>query len=278
MDRDLKLFRDLMLTLWDHHEKPWEYSHKEAQKIYAEIGGHFLTLSDTSELQALLSSEESVMGGEFKSRYVYLNPVTHGTIMVPVLTLKSDFGRSIPEVRFQLGLFLLHEEKIRWLGFRFEAPEGRDVHGAGRHHYYHIQMIRGLHTAIPFPSNKHLEWIPDAEPTFPLDVSDPVKLLLSLLVSLYGVEEVLTLIRYSSSHAQLRQCFGEMNCYQFDPIERYWKVTKKVTTGKKPQVEYWKSLKEPSEFHKYFTAKYAGCKIDGVTKGAFDSARKSKSF
>ena len=88
MDADLKAFRELMLALWHHHEKPWEYSNAQAQKIYEAIGSGFVSLGNESEVEELLPSESSVER-EFDNRYLYLNPVTHGTVMVPVLTLKA---------------------------------------------------------------------------------------------------------------------------------------------------------------------------------------------
>jgi hypothetical protein len=266
MDQELKSFRDLVLTVWEHHENPWDYSNKDAQKIYELVNSHFRPLSSDNEVEEGLPSEQRVTGA-FKTRYLYLNPVTHGTIMVPVLTLKADFGRSIPEVRFQLGLFLLHKGDVRWIGFRFEAPEGIDAAGAGRHHYYHVQMIRGLHTSIPFPSNEHLEWIPDKEPTFPLDADGPSKLLLCVLVSLYGVQEVLKLINLSPSRSQLRERFDAMHTPHFPVIEWYWKVT----AGADAKGQFWKTA-NPDTWRAKILGQYAGCTIEGINKAAYDSA------
>jgi hypothetical protein len=266
MDQELKSFRDLILVVYEHHEKPWEYTNTDAKKIFEQVGTHFRPLYSDTEVEAVLPSEQHVLG-EFKTSYIYLNPITHGTIMVPVLTLKADFGRSIPEVRFQLGLFLLHKEGIRWIGFRFEAPEGVDAAGAGRHHYYHVQMIRGLHTSIPFSSNEHLEWIPDAEPTFPLDADGPSKLLLCLLISLYGLQEVFKLINLSPSHNELRERLNAMRAPHFPVIEWYWKVT----VGADAKGQFWKTA-NPDTWRARILGQYAGCTIEGITKKAYESA------
>jgi|GEM_PF-1128591 len=270
MDQELKSFCDLILAVWEHHEKPWDYGNKDAQRIYELVSPHFLPLSSDKEVEKGLPSEQRVTG-EFKTRYLYLNPVTHGTIMVPVLKLKADFGRSIPEVRFQLGLFLLRNEGIRWIGFRFEAPEGVDAVGAGRHHYYHVQMIRGLHTSIPFPFNEHLEWIPDAEPTFPLDADGPSKLLLCLLISLYGLQEVLRLINLSPSHSQLRERLNAMQTPHFPVIEWYWKVT----VGADGKAQFWKTP-NPAGWRARILGQYPGSTIEGISKAAYESAPVSR--
>lgn len=272
MDWELKTFRDLMLVVWEHHEKPWNkaYTNHVAQEIYEQVSPGFLPLYSDNEIEVVLPSEERVTG-DFKNRYMYLNPVTHGTIMVPVLKVKSDFGRSIPEIRCQLGLFLLYGGVIRWIGFRFEAPEGINAAGEGRHHFYHVQMIRGLHTSIPFPHNDHLNWIPDAEPTIPLDADGPSKLLLCLLVSLYGIQEVLRLINLSPSHSQLRKRFEAMHITGVPVIEWYWKVT--ADAGAKSQFH---KTPNPEAWRADILQRHPGCKIEGVTKAAYDAAPPSR--
>src|SRR5215208_3334899 len=273
MDPHLKAFRELMLALWHHHEKPWKYSNAQAQKIYEAIGSGLVSFGNESEVEELLPSEASV-DREFDNRYLYLNPVTHGMVMVPLLTLKADFGRSVPEIRLRVGLFLLHDDQIRSLGFRFEAPEGKSAIGAGRHNYYHVQMIRGLGSSISFSANEYLQWFPDAEPTFPVDANDPVKLLLSLLISLYGLDEVGILIAHVGAGTELQTYLREMQCLHTNELEWYWKVS----IGKTAKVEYWKTSKTPTEFRDHISSKYPGSAIIGVAKGTFRQIPKPKSY
>jgi hypothetical protein len=272
MDEELKSFRDLMLVIFDHHERPWNYSNPTAQAIYADIAGGFPSFGDSVALEKLLPSEEAVSRA-FDNRYLYLNPVTHKTVMVPLLTLESDFGRSIPEVRLQLGLFLKHHDQTRFVGFRFEAPEGKGGQSLGRHNYYHMQMIQNFRVPVSLPSND-LEWIPDAEPTIPLDADGAVKLLLTILVSLYGMEEVITLIGRASTGTELQKHLGQMHCHKIPELEWYWKVT----IGKTGKSEYWKTSKESPDFKTMITKKHQGSTIIGVTSGTFAGAASHKTY
>lgn len=268
MDENLILFRDLVLTIWDHHRKPWFWPRGQARDIYIDISTPFQSFADRNELEMSLPSEERVRS-EFPAwRFLYLEPVHRRQVLVPVLSMKCDFGRSIPEVRLRLGLFLRHDGDIKAVGYRFEAPELSDMH-----HYYHLQVIRGLRMGVLFPPDECLEWIPDTAPTFPLDVDGSVKLLLGLLVSLYGVAQTVTLLRNASSGTQMRRYLSEMNCYSVPPIEWYWKVT---IAGTPARQEYYRTLREPQEFRDHFTRLHHGCKIVGVTEAGYNALSKSK--
>ncbi|SRR6266404_463406 len=272
MDDELRSFRDLMLVIFDHHQKPWEYSNPTARAIYADIAGGFPTFNDSAALEELLPSEEAVSRA-FDNRYLYLNPVTHKTVLVPLLTLEADFGRSIPEVRLQLGLFLRHEEQTRFVGFRFEAPEGKSAQDLGRHNFYHMQMIRNFRVPVSLLSGES-GWIPDAEPTVPLDADGAVKLLLTILISLYGIEEVITLIGRASTGTELQGYLGQMLCHQIPELEWYWKVK----VGKTGKSEYWKTQRSPADFKAMINMKHQGSTMIGVTTGTFADAVRHKTF
>lgn len=268
MGEELRLFRDLVLMIWDHHRKPWLWPRGQAKDIYIGIATPFQSFADRSELEASLPTEEQVRAEFPPWRFLYLEPVTHGQVLVPVLSMKCDFGRSIPEVRVRLGLFLRHNRDIKAIGYRFEAPEG-----PGIHHYYHLQMIRGLRTSLLFPPADCLKWMPDAAPTFPLDVDGSVKLLLGLLISLYGVGETVALLRHASFGAQTRRYLSAMNCYSFPPFEWYWKVAIGSTPNR---YEYYRTAKDPQEFRDHFSRLYSGCQITGVTESEYSALSKSK--
>ena len=170
MSDDLKIFRELVLWLFETHEKPWEYSNEDAQLIID--GGNLLNncFTTDAELEAYLPSEDKVTAN-FDNRYFYLNPVTVGQIMVPRIQLRCDFGRNFPEIRCRLELFLLdNNADIQSLGYRFESPEGQGAHAMGLHHYYHVQMIQ------PPTAESKIDWLPERQPAFPIDADDPVKM------------------------------------------------------------------------------------------------------
>ena len=153
MDIELKKFRDLITAIYEHHERPHLYSHVTARSIFDRVQGAFPGFRNRDELLAMLPSEEAVQK-EFGRTLLYLNPVTHGTLLVPALSVKSDFGRSIPEIRLYLAVFLEHDGVIKFFGFRFEAPEG----SGSIHHYYHLQMIRNLPYGVALPDDKHSQF------------------------------------------------------------------------------------------------------------------------
>jgi hypothetical protein len=268
MDQELRLFRDLILAIWDNYRKPWFYPRGQARDIYLDINTAFPSFTDRRELERALPSEGRVKTDFPASLFLYLEPVHRGQVMVPVLTIKSDFGRTIPELRLRLGLFLRYNRDIKAIGYRFEAPEG-----PGIHHYYHMQMIHGFSPSVIFPPNDCHIWIPDTTPTFPLDVDGSVSLMLSLLISLYGVRDTIALVRNASTGAQLAEYIERMNCYAVPTIEWFWEVT---FAGPPVRRIFYKSPREPREFREHFASSYPGCQIRGITEGFYVSQSKSK--
>src|SRR5687767_4323117 len=134
-DKELELFRNLFIAIWDYHRKPWLRLRGQAKDIFQDIATTFSTLENVEQLEAALPSEGQVNAEFPPNRFLYLNPIDSHPTLLPVLRLKSDFGRSVPEVRIRLGLFLKHGLITHAIGYRLEAPEG-----PGSHHYYHVQM------------------------------------------------------------------------------------------------------------------------------------------
>jgi hypothetical protein len=248
VDKDLKAFRDLSLWLWNSHKKPWDYEDR-ARAIYDKISQGYLYI-DSTELERHLPNEEKVQSEFPKRKYLYLDPV-EGQALVPVLSIASDFGRSIPAVRIRLGLFFSHDGKIRAFGYRFESPEG-----PGSHHYYHAQLINGFEKDEPFLGGD--AWLPTSCPTFPLDADNPVKLLLSLLIALYGVPYI---SRIKPLVDGIGRHLDQMRFQSLPELKWY----KKVTTGGGKKIEIH-NPSNPTEFTKVMKAKYPKCEITGITK------------
>src|SRR3712207_3358552 len=114
MDEDLNLFRDLVLAIWDNHRKPWLYSRGLANDIYREINSTFPSFNDRNALEMALPTEDRVAMAFPSRQFLYLEPPTsHGQVLLPVLSMKCDFGRSVPEVRLRLGIFVKHDGDIK---------------------------------------------------------------------------------------------------------------------------------------------------------------------
>jgi hypothetical protein len=252
VDKDLKAFRDLSLWLGNSHTKPWTYGDR-ARAIYDEISRRYVCI-DSRELESHLPNEEKVRSEFPRRKYLYLNPI-EGQPLVPVLSIASDFGCSIPEVRIRLGLFFSHDQKIRAFGYRFESPEG-----PGSHHYYHAQLINGFERDEPFLGDEN--WFPNSCPTFPLDADNPVKLLLSLLIALYGVPYISRIKQHVSG---IENHLKQMRFQSLPELKWYRKV--KIGGGKKTK-SYDPS--DPFEFTKTMRAKCPKCEITGITKEMFN--------
>jgi len=74
-------------------------------------------------------------------------------------------------------------KKDMCLAFRWELPE----EGSNTHGYAHIQFCRNMakngpdHRGIP-------DWMPESYPAIPIGTSDPVKMFLSLAMSVHGID------------------------------------------------------------------------------------------
>jgi hypothetical protein len=260
-DKELELFRNLFIAIWDYHRKPWLRLRGQAKDIFQDIATTFSTLENVEQLEAALPSEGQVNAEFPPNRFLYLNPIDSHPTLLPVLRLKSDFGRSVPEVRIRLGLFLKHGLITHAIGYRLEAPEG-----PGSHHYYHVQMIRGFDRYSHFTADECLNWFPDQAPTFPLDVDSPVKLILSLLIGLYGLQDTGAMLRDMGLAGRAKQYLDKMCCFSTPPIEWYWKVLKRGS----PKQEFYKTSKEPIEFRRDFR-RYAGCKLEAISGGFYEA-------
>lgn len=259
MDHDLRIFRELVLWLWHTHERPWEYSHGTAKLIAEDI--HFQdTFNNYEELERCLPTEDNVCS-EFGRRFLYLNPITESRLMVPRIQLKCNFGRNIPEVRCRLELFLLGDDaNIKSLGYRLESPEGQNTQGQGVHHYYHFQMIQ--------PPTCTIDWLPETQPAFPLDADHPVKLLLCLLVSLYGLDYLGTILRNAPNILDLNEHVNHFPHTTFGTFEWY----KLVEIGQPVRhTEGYKISANLNDFDTFINARYRGCNIRPITKSKFDA-------
>jgi hypothetical protein len=263
-DQELKLFSDLFIAIWNHHRKPWLRLRGQAKDIFQDIAPKFNTITTVEELEASLPSETRVSAEFPPNRFLYLNPIVSGGTLLPVLRLKCDFGRSIPEVRIRMGLFLREGVDTKAIGYRLEAPEG-----PGAHHYYHVQMIRGFQRQRNFTADQCLTWFPDQAPTFPLDVDSPVRLALSLLIGLYGLVDTGTMLRDMGLIVRVKPYLDKMICFTMPPIEWYWTVLKSSAT----KHEFYRTLKDPTQFRSDFRG-HAGVRIKAITQGCFEAQPK----
>jgi hypothetical protein len=221
MDKELNLFRQLVVVLFERHSKAYDDPPANVRAILGHISNKYTRFADSTALENVLPSDDHP-SSDFKEvmQFLYLRPILSGTPTVPVVSLKADFTRSFPEVRIRLALFLLNTKgEIRSQGYRYETPEGP---GNGRHDYYHVQPIRVLYRDRPGFQLPTPSWFLDSHPAWPVDAQNPVCLLLSLLISLYGLEFRNELLAYPMA-SMLKGHINRTHCLTLPPAS-FWKV------------------------------------------------------
>jgi hypothetical protein len=276
---DWQLFRLLILGIHDRHKDAIERS--KVGRDYEELSRTYHPLTSNRGLLERLLPKDDELEGSFKNYYLYLKPVEHGVTMIPVLNLIYDFGCSLPRVRIYLGLFQRHEDYIKGIGYRFEAPEGISTSGSGRHHFYHLQMIRGFPFGGFFYPPEFMAWLPDSEPTIPLDAQNPIHLLCCLLISLYGLEEFKTFLafltasdRYVGKETEGR--IGELryNLFQEERLRWYWKIVPQQNPSKILCAYDTHIL--PDDFRNYVSRAYPKHSPIGITSKSFNLIPKGR--
>lgn len=211
MHKDLDIFKETLLAIWKSRRHQPEMPRREngynskIQPIYLAIKDsypHFLN-DRHFELKLPGNSQPSVDFSEHRN-YLYLDPI-ESPLALPILTLKCDFTHTIPEVSLRLGLFISDPGSVppvKGLGFRFETPGGRSAENESIHRYYHVQMFKSfqkggsLLPGVP-------PWLPAVQPALPLDCESPISLLITLMISLYGIDRATALCRQASSLAEI---------------------------------------------------------------------------
>ena len=120
-------------------------------------------------------------------RFLVLDPVVDK--MIPLLTLQTS--NDWVHFRAYVLLTMLDQDgALQALAIRFETDEGASqINGTtGSHDFCHAQLCR--HIGATHETGVNLvttpSWLPDAQPSFPLDAEDQIGLVLCMLTSLYG--------------------------------------------------------------------------------------------
>lgn len=276
---DWQLFRQIILGILEHQKDSIESS--KVRSDYEELYITYQPLnSNRGLLEKSLPKDDGLEGG-FRNFYLYLRPIEHGTIMIPILNLKYDFGCSIPRIRIYLGLFQRHENHIKGIGYRFETPEGISTSGSGRHHFYHLQMIRGFPQGGPFYPPELMSWLPDSEPTIPLDAENPIHLICCLLIGLYGLEEFRTFLGFLTTSdrsigKKIEEIISKLRYISFEGerLQWYWKIVPHEDPSKFLCVYH--THYSPEDFRTYVSHTYPKHDPVGITSNFFHSVPTGK--
>jgi hypothetical protein len=248
MDKELGVFRNLILWLFDQYQQLYRDPDTRLREVLNLVPDHlFVRFSERSQIEKALPSPEALTTDFANAdRFLYLPPIERGTFTIPVISLWCDFGKSLPLASIRLVLLIRDsEDKLRRLGYRFETPHGE---GEGRHDFYHVQPIQNVFRSRVGYELSCPPWMPDTHPSFALDARDPVMLLLCALISLYGIGYVETIAR--SGNGQMLKSYLKKCHFTSFPAASFWNVT-----STKGGISY-KTWYPPAEFKSYCTKKF----------------------
>ena len=146
----------------------------------------FTSIGSRSLSSILLNSIDVDLG---KSGQCVLLEVIERSHMFPLLLLRSS------DRWVHFGMYMLlwqfdHCNEPQSLAIRFETDEGnpKTDKDRGAHDFCHAQLCRSIGRNLDATTPP---WLPESQPSIPLDADDQVSLVLCTLVSLYGGRHVL---------------------------------------------------------------------------------------
>lgn len=256
MIEEMKVVKAILVWLWKT-SKPWEYPGDRLLQIYAQVQNKYFSWSNDNELESMYAFETRLTSVPSR-RYLYLRATK--SQMVPILDIAWDQSRSTPELRLRVGLFLIDEkDELKAFGYRFESPETEGVH-----HYYHAQYIHGFDKDLLFWADQKT-WVSDECPTFPLDADSPVKLIVSVLVALYG-KNFVTEIR--TGVPEVETYISQMNFFKPFPLKWYRKVTFQI--AEEGQDVHYYRIEDPERFQDEMRQRNTGCRIEAIFPSEYD--------
>jgi len=258
MNVEQGLLRQIVLWLWSRHRKAASTLSGKLSDLHDLISAAYHGFDDR-ELEKVLSKEKPPIAdfGEH-GKVLFLEPIAGSRCIVPILSMRYDFCRSIPQVRLRLALFLFDDtENVAAIGYRFESPEGE-----GTHHYYHAQLIRDLDRGhlLPCPA-----WLPTRQPAFALDAENALTLVVCLLIALYGLEYVGELQgapfwAYLKTYVESKMMWTNR---KFQPT--YWQVTLANS------VLYYKTWEEGGRFRAIMKNARRARSVEGISRMEYDA-------
>lgn len=160
-----------------------------AERVYEKYRPHYV---DGQALRGVLS-KGSELELRDQGRFIYLEPVGDKGIL-PFLTLDTS-SKWVNFRAYVLLTMLDSSNELQALAMRFETNEGSSANGViGSHDFCHAQLCRSINdsTRATTPS-----WLPESQPSVPLDAEDQIGLVLCMLTSLYGGRYVVERLRLS---------------------------------------------------------------------------------
>jgi hypothetical protein len=209
--------------------------------LLARVTERFPRVERNAFIASLPTQDRLITDLAATKRYLLLRPVEKGVKLQPVVTFAMDLSCQkipIPKISVYVALGFLVGSGIRYLGYRFETPEGppSPVEGTDpRHAFFHAQPIRAFERGnirLNDPESD-LGAVPEDQPSFVLVASDFVSFGLSVFTALYGGH---FLTESSNQEMVSKKRLEEFrNLMAFDPncsISRAIKANKKTKKKK----------------------------------------------
>ncbi len=163
-----------------------DYNDGSFAKLLCEVYDRYqLGELDANGLRSMLSKCPDVEMRD-QNQFLHLEPTKKG--ILPFVTLQS----SDKWVHFRIyALLTILDENcnLQSLAIRFETDEGDLSLGdsLGSHDFCHAQLCNCINKRVKGVTP---QWVPDSQPSIPLDADNQVSLVLCMLTSLYGGADV----------------------------------------------------------------------------------------
>ena len=174
-------------------------------KIYENYHSLALSINDIPLSYKFIENTDISM--KDKNQFLHLEPTEDKTIF-PVITIQS----TEKWLHFRIYALLIMfdcDSSLQTLAIRFETDEGDGQKGSaiGSHDFCHAQFCKSLTSKIRATTPK---WIPDSQPSFPLDAEDQISLVLCMLTSIYGGAHVLRKLNESGVRIRLQSYINKV--------------------------------------------------------------------
>lgn len=203
-------FFNFIEILHQEQERVWSGEYKENDKFSAlidELGRNNWFKVDSADITALekIWNDRNVIDLEeitqFGNKVFYLPPIEKGGNYFAVMSIKVNCNVNdyIASIRVMLLTPKSPSDVNDKSPFSFWGVGFRIENGDGRHNYHHAQIIsdfKGSSNANNFFES--VSWLPETHPAFPLKANEPLTLILSLYLTLYGLDGLRNFSTYSA--------------------------------------------------------------------------------
>lgn len=179
IDRETKkTIGDILLLFQKDHEAGDDSFNEFLYKFFTKYSVHTM---DADQFRSFLCKYSEVRMRD-DSHYLLLEQTKDKKIW-PLVTMHSA-GKWVNFRIYTLLTTLDENSDIQALSIRFETDEGgHQSKGDGSHDFCHAQFCNSISNRVCATTPK---WLPESQPSIPVDAEDQISLVLCMLISLYG--------------------------------------------------------------------------------------------